>query len=78
MIDPQSKSTQWGVAIAVALAFLLAYPLRYVLLPFVAAGALAYLARPLVRLLHRRMKLPYWISALIAFLLFLMILSAIG
>jgi predicted PurR-regulated permease PerM len=78
MTANRSTSTKWAVAIAVALAFLLAYPLRFVLLPFVAAGALAYIARPLVNLMHRRLGFPRWLAALAPFLLFLMILSAIG
>lgn len=73
-----STSTKWAVAIAVALAFLLAYPLRFVLLPFVFAGALAYIARPMVNLLRRRAGLPHWVAALVPFVLFLGILSAIG
>lgn len=73
-----STSTKWGIAIAIALAFLLAYPLRFVLLPFVAAGALAYIARPVVALLRRRFGLAHWLAALVPFLVFLLILSAIG
>lgn len=78
MSQPDSKTTHWAVVIVVGLVFLLAYPLRYVLLPFVAAGALAYVARPLVRLLHVRMGFPRWLAALIPLLLLLAILSAIG
>jgi predicted PurR-regulated permease PerM len=78
MNQRDAKSTQWMVAIAIALAFLLAYPLRYVLLPFVAAGALAYVARPLIALLHVRLHMPRWLAALIPLLLFLGGLIAIG
>lgn len=65
-------------AIAIALAFVLAYPLRYVLLPFVAAGALAYVARPVIKLLQGRFKFPHWAAALVPFLTFLLILAAIA
>lgn len=78
MSQSESRSTQWMVAIAIGLMFLLAYPLRYVLLPFVAAGALAYLARPLMRLLQGRLGFPRWTAALIPLLLLLVILAAIG
>ena len=78
MNEPLSTSRKSAVAIAVALAFLLAYPLRYVLLPFVAAGALAYVARPLVHLLRGRLRCPHWLAALVPFLLFLAILAGIG
>lgn len=78
MNEPLTTSRRWAIAIAVALAFLLAYPLRYVLLPFVAAGALAYVARPLVYLLYARLGFPRWLAALVPFLLYLIALSAIG
>jgi len=72
------QSTGWAIALAVLLALLLAYPLRFVLLPFVAAGALTYVARPLVRWLQRRFNFPRWSAALVAFLVFLGILAAAG
>lgn len=78
MSQSESRSTQWMVAISVGLAFVLAYPLRYVLLPFVAAGALGYLARPLMRVLQKRLNLPRWAAALIPLVLLLLILAAIG
>lgn len=78
MSQSESRSTGWMVALAIGLAFLLAYPLRYVLLPFVAAGALAYLARPLMRVLQNRLGLRRWAAALIPLLLLLLILAAIG
>lgn len=78
MSQSESRSTQWMVGIAIGLIFLLAYPLRYVLLPFVAASALAYLARPLMRILQRRLGFERWAAALIPLLLLLFILAAIA
>lgn len=68
----------WAITFAIVAALLLAYPLRYVLLPFVAAGALTYVARPLVNWLGHRFRFPRWVCALIAFLLFLGVLAAAG
>ena len=76
MTDRIFRSSQWGVALAIALILLLAYPLRYVLLPFVAAGALTYVARPLLHGLERQFRFPRWAAALIAFVLFLVVLAA--
>lgn len=78
MNQADSRTTQWRVAVVIGLAFLLAYPLRYVLLPFVAAGALSYVARPLLRLLHGRLGFPRWLSALIPLLILLAILAGIA
>ena len=78
MTEPDSRQTKWMVAAAVGLSFLLAYPLRYVLLPFVAAGALAYVARPVISFLQKRWRFPRWAAALAPFLLLLNILAAIA
>lgn len=71
------RITWQGVAVIVAL-LVLTYWLRFILLPFVAAGALAYVARPMLQWLQRRFGLPRWLAALVPFLLFLGILSLLG
>ena len=80
MNPSESKSTQWGVVVAIGVTLVVAYPLRYVLLPFVAAAAIAYLARPLMHWLQGRLCLPRWAAALTAFVLFLCVsgLAAYG
>lgn len=78
MVEIESKLSRWWPAILMACMLVVAYPLRYVLLPFIAAAALAYIARPLVNLLKREWGFPHWAAALLPFLLFLIILSAIG
>ena len=72
------RPSGWAITFSIVVALLLAYPLRYVLLPFVAAGALTYVARPLVNWLGRRFHFPRWVCALVAFLLFLGVLAAAG
>jgi predicted PurR-regulated permease PerM len=66
-----------GVATIVTL-LIVAYWLRFILLPFVAAGALAYVARPILQRLQRRFRFPRWLAALVPFLLLLGILSLVG
>jgi predicted PurR-regulated permease PerM len=77
MRDSASNSTRWALALAVVSALVLAYWLRIVLLPFVAAGALAYVSRPLLTL-FRRLHLSPWAVSLIPLVLFLLLLSALG
>ncbi|HXE55381.1 MAG TPA: AI-2E family transporter, partial [Tepidisphaeraceae bacterium] len=78
MSDSRSRGTLWGVALTIGLVLLFAYPLRFVLLPFVGAGALAYLARPIVHWLPRKFGLPRWLAALVAYLLFLVICAVLA
>jgi predicted PurR-regulated permease PerM len=53
-----------GVAAAV---LLIAYPLRYVLLPFALAGGLAFATAPAVRWLKRRLRFPHVVAVLAVF-----------
>jgi predicted PurR-regulated permease PerM len=71
----RDKSNAAAMAIIVIASLYLIYLLRYVLLPFVAAGALAYLSRPLMYLLCEKMSFPRWLAALATFLLFLAIVA---
>lgn len=71
-------SISWPVVAFVVAVLIVAYWLRYVLLPFVAAGALAYIARPILHWLQRRFHFPRWLAALVPFLLFLGILVGLG
>jgi predicted PurR-regulated permease PerM len=77
MSEPASKSRAWGLALSIFAALVIVYWLRIILLPFVFAGALAYLARPLVAGL-RRLNFPRWAASLVPLLLFLLLLSGLG
>lgn len=52
----------WPLAATLAVGLLLIYALRYVLLPFVAAGALAYVVEPATVGLQRRLRAPRWLA----------------
>jgi len=73
-----ARTTKWAWFVAVGLVLVLVYLLRYVLLPFVAAGALGYVFRPVIRWLVRRFGWRRWAAALIIYVTFLCALSAIG
>ena len=55
------------LALAAAALLLIAYPLRYVLLPFVAAAALAFVVSPVVRWLERRLRFPHPLAVVAVF-----------
>lgn len=65
-----AKISGWPIAAAVAVLCIFLYYVRVVLLPFVIAGALGFLLRPLVTMLGMRMRrAPRWVSALIVYIL---------
>jgi predicted PurR-regulated permease PerM len=66
---PARDGRLWAAALAVtAVAVLLvAYPLRYILIPFVVAGGLAFATGPAVRWLKRRLRLPHAVAVVAVF-----------
>jgi predicted PurR-regulated permease PerM len=76
--DLFTANRRWGLAAAIAAALLLAYPLRFALIPFVVAGALAYVATPGVEWLSRTLGWRRWIAATAVFLLSLSALAGLG
>jgi predicted PurR-regulated permease PerM len=79
MAEQSPRSSRWTFAVvAAAFALILAYLLRYVLLPFVAAGALAYVATPFIGRLQRRFRLPRWGAAMVPFGIFLLAIAVLG
>jgi predicted PurR-regulated permease PerM len=77
-MPPRSPGRAWGIVFAVVVALVLIYWLRIILLPFVLAAAIAYVVAPIISQLQKRLKLPHWAAALIIFVLFLALLTAVG
>jgi len=82
---PESHSREprrWmTVAAAATVVFVLGlafYLLRFVVLPFGIAAALAFLAAPLIRRLHKKMRWPHWRAALVVYLAYLVLLGLAG
>jgi predicted PurR-regulated permease PerM len=76
MSDPESRNRKWAAAVAVALAFAFVYWARVALLPFVAAGGLAYIAAPGVAWLSRKFGWDRRFSAVVVFVLYLCLFGA--
>jgi predicted PurR-regulated permease PerM len=73
------KIPGWPIAAALAVLFLYLYYVRVVLVPFVVAGALAFILSPAVARLHRAMpRTPRWLAAAAIYLLVLCGVGAIG
>ena len=66
-----------GVTVILVLAFVF-YLLRYVILPFGVAAALAFLAAPLVRWFERKKNFKHWQAALTVYLAYLAVIVLIG
>lgn len=74
-----SKPSTWTPALlGTAFLLFLAYLLRYVLLPFIVAGGIAFISAPLVRWLMKKWRLPHWAAALAPFVLLLVLLGLLA
>jgi predicted PurR-regulated permease PerM len=79
MTEYSPRPNRWILAvIASALLLFFAYLLRYVLLPFIVAGALAFVSTPVVHWLQNRLRLPRLVAALIPFCILLALLALMG
>lgn len=64
--------------VTLILAGVILYLLLPVLLPFVIAGAIAYVSEPAVEWLTARMRWPRWVSAALTFVLLIALFAALG
>ena len=67
-----------ALVVAIAASIVLLYVLRYVLLPFVFAGIVAYVFTPLITWLSQKASLPRWLFALLIWLTLLGIAVTVG
>ena len=65
--------SRWAVAAITAVTLLLIYWLRTILLPFVVAGAIAFVAAPVIDFTRLRLRMPRWLIALALYLVFMAI-----
>lgn len=68
----------WPIAIAIGIAAMLLYVVRYALLPFVLAIVIGFVLDPLIRLLRRHLGWPRWVVAMLLYLLLLAIVAGAG
>lgn len=84
MSEPDSPSSRgrcecWILGLlVVGFALFVIWLLRYVLLPFVIAGALAYVLASVVRWTGRKWNWPRWLAASIIFVFVLAIMAGVG
>ena len=78
----RSRVGGWPIAAALAVIAIILYIIRYALLPFVFAIAIAFITDPLIRAGQRRLGLPRWVVGALIYaalvLLFAATLYAIG
>lgn len=75
---PVLRATATTYAVIIIAVLVLIYQLRALLLPFVVAGALAYVATPLVDHPRARTLLPRWALVAVVYLFMLMVLTVAG
>jgi len=78
MAEPKRRVSPVAVLVALGALLGLTYFLRFVLLPFLIAAAMAYIAAPLVRWLRRRWYWPRLAAVLAAFFLYLLLAAGLG
>lgn len=69
MIEGPTARRRIGLVVAVLSGLIALYLLRYVLLPFIVAGAIAYIVNPVVGRLTRQFAMPRWLAGLVVFIL---------
>src|SRR2546421_8820163 len=76
----RSPTNQQGTLaiLSIALGLFIVWLLRYVLLPFVLAGALAFIAGPLIRWMQKRWNWPRWLAATSVFVLYVVLFVGLG
>lgn len=72
----RSAVTGWPIAAVFAVVAILLYEIRYVLLPFVVALAIAFILEPVVRWLQARTGRRRWRAALLVYLAALAVIGA--
>lgn len=70
-ISKRSRVGGWPIAAALAVVAVLLYAIRYALLPFVFAIAIAFVTDPLIVAGQRRFGAPRWVVATIAYVVLL-------
>jgi predicted PurR-regulated permease PerM len=77
-IETRSPVGGWALAATLAVVAVLLYIVRYALLPFVFAAAIAFVFDPLIRALQRRTGSPRWVMGGGLFILFLAGIAALA
>ena len=81
MPETQRRANGWAVAAVAAVAAAaawLVYLLRYILLPFVFAAALAYVASPADGVAQSRLRLPHWAAVLLVYVGYVALAAGLG
>lgn len=73
-----AEKSRWWVLIGLFVLSFIIYALDRVLIPFVVAGLLSYIFRPVVTWLEQRLRSPRFLIVLAAYVLFLAPLSALA
>jgi predicted PurR-regulated permease PerM len=76
--ETRSRIGGWPLAAALAVVLVFLFFVRHILLPFILAGALAFVLTPVVDFLHKRSRLPRWVSALAIYAGVLVALAALA
>jgi predicted PurR-regulated permease PerM len=74
----RSRVTGWALFTACVIIAVLLYEIRYALVPFVFAVAIAFVMDPVIKALQRRLRSPRWVPAVLVYLAILAVLGGAG
>jgi len=72
----RSRVGGWPIAAALAVVAIILYLIRYALLPFVFAIAIAFVTDPLIRAGQRRLRLPRWVVGALVYVVLVLLFAA--
>jgi predicted PurR-regulated permease PerM len=76
--EERSRVGGWPIAAALAVLAIVLYEVRYALLPFVVAAAVAFIVDPLITRARRLTGVPRWAIAVMLYAALLAVLAAVG
>jgi predicted PurR-regulated permease PerM len=73
--ETRSKVGGWPLAAGITVVLVFLFFIRYILLPFILAAAVAFLLTPAIDRIHQRLRLPRWMVAVAAYVCVVAILG---
>ncbi len=74
----RSRVSGWALAAVLAVIAIVLYAVRYALLPFVFAAAVAFVMDPVIRAVQQRLGSPRWVAGVLLYIAILASLGSLG
>ncbi len=78
MATARTRPSGLSIAVWLTLAAVIVYLLRFLLIPFVVAGAISYVTYPVVKWVERRLHLPHILASMLVYIVFLAVAGSLS